>query len=190
MPKRERIKVFNTGVNLKDGEQDPHWQVTARSDAPNFKPQPAVVAGTNNSMWLANQADRSQWISLIGGDSALPDRVVYTFRTTFDLTKMRSNTAILQGRFVTDNRLKAIRFNGNSVPVPAHDEEQFGFFHGFSISKGFVDGVNVIEFDVQNGAERDLQDATPMGLLVELEGSAISDGREPAEANKAKAKWN
>jgi hypothetical protein len=188
MPKRDRIKAFNTGVNLKDGQQDPHWQVVARSDEPNFKPRPAIVSGTNNSMWLANQVDRSQWISLIGGDSVLPEGVVYTFRTTFDLTGMRLSTAILQGRFVVDNRLKAIRVNGSRVPVPAHGDEQFGFFHGFSINKGFVDGVNVIEFDVENGADRDMQEATPMGLLVELEGSALSDWPEAAATDKTDAK--
>jgi hypothetical protein len=188
MPKRDRIKAFNTGVNLKDGEQDPHWQVVARSDEPNFKPRPAIVSGTNNSMWLANQVDRSQWISLLGGDSTLPDHVVYTFRTTFDLTGMRSSTAILQGRFVVDNRLKAIRLNGSSVPVPTHGEEQFGFFHGFSISKGFVEGVNVIEFEVENGADRDTSGATPMGLLVELEGSALSAWPEAAATEKTDAK--
>ena len=180
MPKRVRIKLFNTGVDLNDGERDPHWQVVARSDERNFKPQPAVVSGANNSTWLSNQSDRSQWISLVGGSSTLPDRVVYTFRTTFDLTGMRPATAILHGRFVVDNRIQAIRLNGHEVRVPAHSDEQFGSFHAFSIVGGFVDGVNVLEFEVKNGAVQQNVPSSPMGLLVELDGSVLSAWPEPS----------
>ena len=42
MPKSVPIVLFNTGVGLKEGEPDPHWQVVARSDDPKFKPQPAL----------------------------------------------------------------------------------------------------------------------------------------------------
>jgi hypothetical protein len=179
-PKRVRIKLFNTGINLKLNQDDPHWQVIARSDEPNFKPRPAVVSGGTNSMWLANQLDRSQWISFSGGDSSLPDRVVYTFRTTFDLTGMRPGTAILHGRFVVDNQIEAIRLNGREVRTPSHNDEDFGFFHAFSIAGGFVDGVNVLEFEVKNGARWQNVPSSPMGLLVELEGSVLSAWPEPS----------
>ena len=46
MPRRVRIKMFNTGMNLKEGDRDPHWQLVARSDDPKFKPRPAVVTET------------------------------------------------------------------------------------------------------------------------------------------------
>ena len=42
-PAGRRSKLFNTGVGLKEGDPDPHWQLVARSDDPHFKPWPAVV---------------------------------------------------------------------------------------------------------------------------------------------------
>ena len=63
--------------------------------------------------------------------SPLPNGVVYTFRTSFDLKGMRPSTAVLHGRFaVLDNHVRAIRLNGGEIPVPRHGYEEFGFFHG------------------------------------------------------------
>ncbi len=41
MPKSVPITLFNTGVGLKPGDPDPHWQIVSRSDDPTFKPRPA-----------------------------------------------------------------------------------------------------------------------------------------------------
>ncbi len=183
MPKRVRIKVFNTGVNLKVGEQDPHWELVARSDNPRLKPRPAVVVSTNTAPYLSNQADRSQWISVVSDLSPLPNGVFYAFRTTFDLKGMRQSTAILHGRFVADNHVRSIRLNGRELSVPKHGYEEFGFFHGFSSDRGFVEGVNVLEVEVENGEPEldvSLMPSSPMGLLVELDGSAMSAWAEPA----------
>ena len=191
MPKRVRIKMFNTGVNLKEGDPDPHWQFVARSDDPKFKPRPAVVTEVVGG-WLSNQSDRSQWISAVGREPIMPNAVTYTFRTTFDLTGTRPSTAILHGRFVADNHVRAIRLNGRGVPAPRHSYEEFGFFHAFSSDRGFVEGVNVLEIDVENGIP-ELGTASappnPMGLLVELEGSVLSAWPEPsANVHNAKQK--
>jgi hypothetical protein len=105
--------------------------------------------------------------------------VTYAFRTTFDLKGMRPSTANLHGRFVVDNHVRAIRLNGRSVAVPAHGHEEFGFFHAFSGNRGFVDGVNVLEIDVENGDPQDVAPASMMGLLVELEGSVVAGWPEP-----------
>jgi hypothetical protein len=154
----------------------------ARSDEPNFKPRPAIVSGTNNFMWLSNQSDRSQWISFVGGDAALPNNPVYTFRTSFQLTGVRLATAILHGRFAVDNHVQAIRINGHKIPVPKHGYEEFGFFHPFLIDRGFVEGGNVLEIDVENGLPGGGPSfpANPMGLLVELDGSVLSAWPEPS----------
>ncbi|MGA7702214.1 MAG: hypothetical protein WCB27_21680 [Thermoguttaceae bacterium] len=183
MPKRVRIKAFNTGVNLKEGKPDPHWQLVARSDDPKFKPRPAVVVNTSNTPYLFNQADRSQWISAVSDLSPLPNGVFYTFRTTFDLKGMRASTAVLHGRFVVDNHVRAIRLSGREIPVPKHDYEEFGFFHGFSSDRGFVEGINVLEVDVENGKpglDVSRTPSSPMGLLVELDVSAMSAWPEPS----------
>jgi hypothetical protein len=176
MPRRVRIKLYNTGVNLKAGEPDPHWQAIARSDEPSFKPRAAVVSGGNNSMWLSNQPDRSQWISVIGGDSIMPSNAVYTFRTTFELTGVRPESAILHGQFAADNHVRAIRLNGRKVSVPRHGYEEFGYCHPFSIDRGFVEGVNELEIEVENSLAASKVDMppNPLGLLVELDGSVLS----------------
>ncbi|MGB7736386.1 MAG: hypothetical protein WBL72_22110 [Thermoguttaceae bacterium] len=187
MPRRVRIKMFNTGANLKDGQRDPHWQLVARSDDPKFKPRPAVVTDSGDPRRVTNQADRSQWISGVGGGGLMPDGVTYTFRTTFDLKGMRPLTANLHGRFVADNHVRAIRLNGRPLAVPAHGHREFGFFHAFSSSRGFVDGVNVLEIDVENGDPQDNAAASMMGLLVELDGSVVAGWPEPP-ANVLNAK--
>ena len=187
MPGRVRIKMFNTGMNLKEGDRDPHWQLAARSDDPKFKPRPAVVTDSGDTRRVSNQRDRSQWISLASGDANVPDGVTYTFRTTFDLKGMRPSTAHLQGRFVVDNHVRAIRLNGRSVPVPAHGYQDFGFFHAFSSNRGFVEGSNVLEIDVENGDPQGVAPYSLLGLLVELESSAIAGWPEPS-ANVLNAK--
>jgi hypothetical protein len=187
MPRRVRIKMFNSGMNLKDGERDPHWQLVARSDDPKFKPQPAIMTDSGDTRRVTNQADRSQWISGVGGGGLMPDGVTYTFRTAFDLKGMRPSTANLHGRFVADNHVRAIRLNGRPVAVPAHGHREFGFFHPFSSNRGFVDGVNVLEIDVENGDPQDNATASMMGLLVELDGSVVAGWPEPP-ANVLNAK--
>jgi hypothetical protein len=183
MPKRVRIKAFNTGVNLKEGKQDLHWQLVARSDNPKFKPRATVVVSASAGPYLFNQVDRSQWISAVSDLSPLPNGVFYTFRTAFDLKGMRPSTAFLHGRFAADNHVHAIRLNGREVPVPKHGYEEFGFFHGFSSDRGFVEGINVLEVEVENGeSELDVSHtpSSPLGLLVELDVSAMSAWPEPS----------
>lgn len=179
MPKRVRIKMFNTGVNLDVGQRDPHWQLVARSDNPRVTPLAAVVTDASPNPWLANQRDRSQWLTTV---ASTPNGVVFTFRTTFDLKGMRPSSAVLRGRFVADNHVSAIRLNGRDVSVPEHSYEDFSFLRSFSSNHGFVEGLNVLEIDVENlspGANAPSH-FNPMGLLVELEGSAMSAWPEPS----------
>jgi hypothetical protein len=176
MPTRVPIKLFNTGVNVKEGKPDPHWQVVARSDDPKFKPQPALMETPKDSAFLVNQFDRSQWISVVGAHAPLPNGVFFTFRTSFDLTGMRPATAILRGWFAVDNHIRSIRLNGREIQVPKHGHLQFGFRHPFSCSRGFVERINVLEIEVENGLPElngSNKSVSPMCLLMELEGSAV-----------------
>ncbi len=182
MPRRVPIKLFNTGVGLKPGDADLHWQLVARSDNIKFKPAPAVVSGTNGH-WMGNDPPRSQWISAVGDCSNVPDGVVYTFRTTFQLREAYLGTAVLRGMFAVDNHVRAIRLNGHEVPVPEHGyDDSFCIFHPFPHRGGFVEGVNVLEFEVQNGGSSVQYHVSSMGLRVELEGSVIP--RRETSANQ------
>ncbi len=133
---------------------------------------------------LPNDPARSQWISLFadtGEKAYLPEEVTYTFRTTFDLTGTSPDTAVLQGRFMADNHVDAIRLNGRHVDVPAHDcggdwrqGYRFQEFHDFKATHGFVEGTNVLEIVVFNG-DFDFRPGrrSPMLCRVELKLSAV-----------------
>lgn len=175
MPKPVPIKLFNTGADAKEGEPDPHWQVVARDDDPDFKPRAALtrLPGT----WaLDNDPDRSKWISLIPVDEKLPENVIYVFRTTFDLTGMNPSTAVLTGRFIADDRVATIRLNGRDLTVPVqHDGEPFDAWSTFHARAGFVKGENVLEVGVLNACPFTSppdRGRSRMMFRMELEGKA------------------
>ncbi len=184
MPEWVPIELFNTGVGLKEGAPDPHWQLVARSDDPDFQPRPALVTAAH-VYWLANYPARSQWLSTADGPPAVPN-VTYTFCTTFKLlTNMLPETAVLRGRFIADNHVQAIRLNGKEVPVSEHgwgrlgggifsDGDAFNLFSEFSARKGFVEGANTLEIDVHNGIPPETGGNGAMGLRVELSGHVLS----------------
>ena len=98
----------------------------------------------------------------------------YTFRTKFDLDGMRASTAVLRGRFAADDHVREIRLNGREIPLPPHGEQEFSFLRPFSSDGGFVEGVNVLEIDVENWDPLVTPSSSTMGLIVELEGSALT----------------
>jgi hypothetical protein len=150
-PRRVPIKLFNTGQDVKDGSPDPNWQIVAASNDPAFKPRAAMATKPLSGSWMANEPGESKWISAVADSSPMPNNATYTFRNSFDLAGLRPQTARLHGQFIADDRVRAIRLNGHNVRVPDHDSGQSDFFHPFTIGSGFVDGVNVLEIDVENG---------------------------------------
>ncbi len=174
MPKRAPIELFNTGIGVKEGEPDPHWRIVARSDDPDFKPRPATVKKDVPGNWLTNDPERSQWITLAGDGQKLPDGVVYTFRTTFDLTGLRPGTAAVRGWFIVDNHVRAIRLNSRELSLAEHGTlPPYDLFVGFFAARGFVEEVNALEIEVENDLSAPPHSASPMGLRVKLEGTAI-----------------
>jgi hypothetical protein len=187
MPRSVPIVLFNTGIGLKKGEADPHWQVVARSDDAKFKPQPAVVVRAGSPADLQNDRARSQWLSLFG-DVVLPEDVVYVFRTTFDLKGASFARAALRGKFIADDRVVAIRLNGRNLNVPLQrDGEPFRYWTKFHAATGFVKGTNVLEVDVLNanpltspGQRRTAK--SRMCCRVEMEGEVFRDAASTADA--------
>jgi hypothetical protein len=190
MPRRVPIQLFNTGVGLRAGDPDPHWQLVARSDDPNFQPRAAVVSSVRRqaSSFRQNDPAWSQWISTQGDMERLPNGVTYTFRTTFELAGVLPGSAVVRGGFLADNHVTAIRLNGVAAPVPQHDyTPPYGQHRWFEVAKGFVRGTNVLEFDVFNGVPDRLTSGDSfMALLVTLEGTALSEG-PPASNNQRKS---
>ncbi len=176
MPRRMPIQLYNTGVGLKEGDTDPHWQVIARSDDPKFHLRQAVVAATaaSNGIWLANQPDCSQWIS-IANNKDVPNGVTYIFRTTFELHDAFPGTAVLRCRLIGDNYVSAIRLNGKVVATPERYEiDPLDLYKEAWIRNGFVAGINMLEIDVYNGSASERKSPVgAMGLRVELEGTVV-----------------
>ena len=161
--RRVPIHVFNTGAGVNPrannrGKIDRRWEILPSNGDPGFEPLSAIVF-PRDPRWIENDPGRSEWIS------SYPHRfqigVTYTFRTTFELKDVRPETAVLHGWFGVVERLLAIRMNGESLSVPDHEKSPSSLFHKFTIDHGFVEGTNVLEFDVKD---------TPI-LRMDLEGS-------------------
>ena len=151
MPKPSAHQAVQHGREFGTGRGGPPLATRRSSDQPKLKPHPALVVHLEDSRWIPNQPDRCQWISAAGGASIMPELVTYTFRTSFDLTGMRASTAILHGRFAANNHVRSIRLNDRKISVPEHGKHSFAFLHTFSCERGFVEGVNVLEIEVENG---------------------------------------
>jgi hypothetical protein len=151
----ERVpRVFSTGVDdaglaLPDGEVDPHYTLVTNATDPNAREAFVhdstifpIVAGP----WVAN-TDRSKWIAPLV-NSATAAGGDYAYRTTFDLTGYDPATAVLLGTWATDNLGTDIKLNGTSSGLV--NTAQFGALTAFSLTTGFVAGVNTLEFHLTN----------------------------------------
>jgi hypothetical protein len=172
---RMKMRLFNTGLGLREGDADPHWQIVAVSNDPKFKPQAAVVTLVNGPFhavqWEPNDPTRSQWLSTAGDLPDLPHGVTWTFRTTFELPGLLPGSAVLRGRYMVDDYVKAIRLNGRLVPLPDEHNLLLRDYQVFTAEKGFVAGTNTIEIDVLNGEEGYTAAASPMLLRMEFDGT-------------------
>jgi hypothetical protein len=171
---RTPIKVFGTGfVGVKELGADLHWQVVALTGHPDFQPEAANLAGTLPN-WLVAGAGQPQWVTTF---AVLPDHLPVggecTFRTTFKLEDVVLETASVRGGFLTNGHVAAIRLNDQMMAVPEHGSEACSVLQGFLLDHGFVEGTNVIEFDVVKTApEAGRATYSPwVSLCVDLKGA-------------------
>jgi hypothetical protein len=198
------VGIYNTGRNLVPGDEDSHWRIVKSSDKGFRGTEQAIVCNAytykNRNIYLPNDPDLSQWISVSNPvDGNCPPNKMYTFETEFDLTGYELSTVTIVGQVLADNGVTAVRINGQPVEfTPWIDNLQgalYNAFHKIEITEGFVEGVNVIQFDVWNGvnAERPsvrnsmalrvewqafgrLKPAGPLAFLRALEKSATTGG--------------
>ena len=159
------ILLFNTGVAadgtlLPGGAVDPHYDLIT-SPIPTLTT--AFVSGPIPSTWLPNGSD-SKWIGPLLDLTAGYPGGHYVYRTTFDLTGFDFGTATISGRFATDNAGE-ISLNGVSTGVTS-PFVGFSSFTQFTLSSGFVAGLNTLDFRVFEGSN------SPTGLRVEMSGEA------------------
>ena len=174
--------IFNTGVVSQSplmlaaaGAVDLHYSLIASADAGGPGPT-AYVAGPNGVYpippWLLNGPD-SNWISPFVAAGTSATMGTYTYRTTFDLSGPLAGTAVLTGRWATDNTGEMV-LNGVSLGITSGG---FLAWSPFTISSGFVAGLNTLDFVVTNAPGTGLN---PTSLRVEISGEAGTAAPEPS----------
>jgi hypothetical protein len=148
------IQIWNTGIGLRAGDEDPHWTVTAGDEQTGPYPEPAIV-GRPHFSWGINEPERSQWISVLRGTSkGVPARSRYTFETTFDLTGFDLGSVWIAGLILADDGVDEVRLNGKRLDIKAWTDWNYGAsyvkFRPIEIRGGFVPGVNRVTFVVKN----------------------------------------
>ena len=186
-PPFKPIQMFNTGMGLVPGDEDPHWRVTAGPkckvyDGPEF----AVVCEADRRYLAANDPSRSQWLSVCNpARPGVPPKTLFTFQTTFDLSGYDLSAIHVAAQVIADNGLQAVRLNGKSVPIEGWNlNEPQQFFNRFVVvdfGDGFLAGKNTIEFDVWNGIDQyEPEAANPMALRVEWQAFGRPLEKRPA----------
>jgi len=182
------IAVFNTGVNgsgiplANNTIGDPHYvlmsvpggttDIRVRTSAGGWPIGP-WIADDAISAWIGPANDpilHPEW-ECCGQTSGVGGPIgEYVYRTTFDLTGLDPITAVLSGRWSTDDTGSDILLNGVStgitITVPGYSA-----WSPIFIDSGFVSGINTLDFVVKNWDDVN-QMGGPTGLRVEIEGRA------------------
>jgi hypothetical protein len=171
------LAVYGTGVGpggpLADGSVDSYYTLT--SSDPSTTGPSAYVTNQNQlgAKWLPDTS-ASKWITPNANGKTSFGRFTYNYTTTFDLTGFNLTTVDLSGELAADDKV-ALLLNGSKVlgPVGHWNRDT-----AFSLTTGFVAGVNTLEFEVSNSGKG------PTGLDVALSGTAslISAVPEPASS--------
>lgn len=175
--------LFNTGLDdnrlpLSGGAVDPHYRITSSSDIlypgpdalalANVYPIPPYMLNTTNSVWISAATNPA---SLAGGS--------YTFATTFLVDEHDSAQTVILGNLAVDNAVTNILLNGSPRPINAAG---FGAWSAFTLTNGFVPGLNTLAFQVRNDS------AGPCAFRAELTGIGVpTTGQAPAIVNNPPA---
>lgn len=142
---------------------DPHYSLVS---APAGVPLTAITT-VPNAAWTPNTST-ADWISPgSSGNTGWPVGD-YDYRITFDIPSTDNPaTAMLSGLWTSDNDA-CIDLNGSNTGQ-CTGFASFPTLNAFSITSGFVSGVNTLDFIVDNGGG-------PTGLIVEISGTVSPIG--------------
>ena len=192
------IAVFGTGLNasgqfLTVGSIDPHYTFAVNplgSGANAFVPGGAsMVESASQAVptgwpftsggWVSDPL--AQWIAPASDVVAIPGvgmDTFFTYQTTFNLFGFDLSTVVLTGHWTADNFLSDVLLNGTPIfsgsggGCGSPGNLTFNNLTPFTISSGFVQGVNTLTFDVTNSTCFNSPPRTnPTGLLVDISGS-------------------
>ena len=160
--------LWNTGVNgagnqLSPGQTDTHYTVNENAGAQAMTYLHPAYAVDPNSQYIWQQSDGN------------PGSVTRTFRTTFTVASGYDPlTAFLAGAWSTDNQGLDIFLNGIST---GNGSPTFSYFTAFTITSGFVAGLNTLEFRVADYGPPGALDVTNLRGNAQL---AVVATPEPA----------
>ena len=169
------IVIFNTGVDssgnpLPDGTiGDPHYVLTSVPGGSTTDIRVRTsVGGYPVPPYLGDDA-LSAWIGP-NNDGAVDGPVgTYIYRTTFDLTGFNPASAFLTVGWSSDNDGLDVLLNGLSKGSATSFTQFATGFVTFTISSGFVAGINTLDFLVNNGGG-------PTALRTEISGTVDPAG--------------
>lgn len=168
--------LLNTGVSsldgaaLADNANPAGWIGSAPGNVP-FSPMAATSAqGFPIGPWLGDNGS-SAWITPSADTNSVEG--LFTYTTSFDLLGLDSSSAEIFGRWTSDNAGKDILLNGVSLGITSAGN--FGGWESFSITSGFVPGVNTLSFVIENGPG-----AGPTALRVEFDSASALPIPEPS----------
>ncbi len=171
--------LYNTGVDgnhavLGHGVDDPHYTIVGAPPGSSTVDR-TIVTGFPIGPWLANNST-SRWIGPANNPSSPNDPAgTYTYTTTFDLTGYVASSALIIGRWATDNQGSNILINTFSTGQTAAG---FTGWTSFSIDPTkLVSGLNTLTFVVLNGVQ---SSGNPTGLRVEFTTATASPVPLPA----------
>jgi hypothetical protein len=166
----DSITIFNTGESLggtalATGLADSHYSLIS---APTGVPLTALTT-TPNGAWTPNTAT-ADWIGTVNGGALSSAVGTYDYQTTFNLTGDIPSTASLSGLWTSDNQ-GCIFLNGTSTG-DCTGGAAFGSLQAFSITSGFISGVNTLDFVIVNGGG-------PTGVIAEFSTATVSSSSNP-----------
>lgn len=167
----DNIAISNTGssggVALATGVTDPNYSLVS---APSGVTLTAITTVPNGA-WTPNTST-ADWIS--PGSSGNTNWPVgnYDYQITFTIPPADNPaTAQLSGMWASDNDA-CIDLNGTNTGQ-CTSFAAFDALSPFSITSGFMAGVNTLDFIVDNGGG-------PTGVIVEISGTVSAVGTTPA----------
>jgi hypothetical protein len=143
----------NDGSQLPGGTVDTHFVLISVPSGSGFGPNSYVFSDTGG--YLPNTVD-SKWIGPSDDYGGVHMPGNYVYRTTFDLSNLDLDDIVIEGQWATDHAGLDVLINGASTGFSHLDWDQVAYYSSFTITSGFVNGLNTLDFVVQN-------DETPPG---------------------------
>jgi len=146
-------ELFNTGqdVNLAimpGGSVDLHYGFLESPDVNNLGPNAYVWSDAGPVPVFVWNGPVSSWISSVANNSLVAGKYVY--RTQFLIDSADPCTAALEGTWMLNTRGDGILLNGQSTGITNTSELPYKVAESFRIDKGFVPGLNTLDFVVTN----------------------------------------